>query len=254
MAGALRLGAMSDISAGPGWWVASDGKWYPPEQHADPAYRQRYAPAPEPAATVPDQPAVARAGQPMPDAPPTTDVLDIPDTPAVPQYPVTPPVVPGAVPPTTWGAPAAQAVTDTDRGSNRFAAGIAFAMGLLLIVGSFAPWLSFGGSFDGSQNGWNRTDGIVTIVCGVVACGVAGVLWAGVRNLVCKLILLLSGVVAFAVFLIEWLDIVDEIDTAEEAFTGLDVTLAWGFWAVGAAALILVITAFLERSRWSIEQ
>ena len=23
---------MSDISQGPGWWQASDGKWYPPEQ------------------------------------------------------------------------------------------------------------------------------------------------------------------------------------------------------------------------------
>lgn len=26
---------MSDTSAGPGWWQASDGKWYPPELHAD---------------------------------------------------------------------------------------------------------------------------------------------------------------------------------------------------------------------------
>lgn len=24
---------MSDIPNGPGWWQASDGKWYPPEQH-----------------------------------------------------------------------------------------------------------------------------------------------------------------------------------------------------------------------------
>jgi hypothetical protein len=23
-----------------GWWLASDGNWYPPEQHADPAYRE----------------------------------------------------------------------------------------------------------------------------------------------------------------------------------------------------------------------
>jgi hypothetical protein len=26
---------MSDTAQGPGWWVASDGKWYPPEQHPD---------------------------------------------------------------------------------------------------------------------------------------------------------------------------------------------------------------------------
>ena len=33
---------MSDVSQGPGWWVASDGKWYPPEQHPN------YVPAPAP--------------------------------------------------------------------------------------------------------------------------------------------------------------------------------------------------------------
>src|ERR1035441_5657103 len=32
---------MSDVSNGPGWWQASDGKWYPPEQQ--PNYE---APAP----------------------------------------------------------------------------------------------------------------------------------------------------------------------------------------------------------------
>ncbi|MGI9623240.1 MAG: DUF4234 domain-containing protein [Acidimicrobiales bacterium] len=26
---------MSDTSQGPGWWEASDGKWYPPESHPD---------------------------------------------------------------------------------------------------------------------------------------------------------------------------------------------------------------------------
>jgi len=26
---------MSDISQGPGWWIASDAKWYAPEQHPD---------------------------------------------------------------------------------------------------------------------------------------------------------------------------------------------------------------------------
>jgi hypothetical protein len=26
---------MSDTAQGPGWWIASDGLWYPPEQHPD---------------------------------------------------------------------------------------------------------------------------------------------------------------------------------------------------------------------------
>ena len=35
---------MSDVSLGPGWWLASDGKWYSPEQA--PGYRTEPAPAP----------------------------------------------------------------------------------------------------------------------------------------------------------------------------------------------------------------
>lgn len=38
---------MSDVFGGPGWWMASDGKWYAPEQHPNPHYRARYEPAPE---------------------------------------------------------------------------------------------------------------------------------------------------------------------------------------------------------------
>ena len=32
---------MSDKSEGPGWWIASDGKWYPPELH--PSVREESA-------------------------------------------------------------------------------------------------------------------------------------------------------------------------------------------------------------------
>ncbi len=38
---------MSDVSHGPGWWIASDGKWYPPELYP-------YAPAAQSASA--DQP------------------------------------------------------------------------------------------------------------------------------------------------------------------------------------------------------
>lgn len=30
-----RTTAMSDTSRDPGWWLASDGRWYPPETHSD---------------------------------------------------------------------------------------------------------------------------------------------------------------------------------------------------------------------------
>lgn len=35
---------MSDVQQGLGWWIASDGKWYPPETH--PSYRPPPPPSP----------------------------------------------------------------------------------------------------------------------------------------------------------------------------------------------------------------
>jgi len=40
------IGTMSDTSQGEGWWLASDGKWYPPQSAAPPA-----APPPPPVMT-----------------------------------------------------------------------------------------------------------------------------------------------------------------------------------------------------------
>ena len=37
---------MSDFQQGPDWWRASDGKWYPPQQHPQAGYSQPAAPAP----------------------------------------------------------------------------------------------------------------------------------------------------------------------------------------------------------------
>lgn len=39
---------MSEVSQGPGWWLASDGRWYPPEQHPD--HQPIATPPPEPPA------------------------------------------------------------------------------------------------------------------------------------------------------------------------------------------------------------
>src|SRR5438128_11676071 len=48
---------MSDVSQGPGWWQASDGKWYPPQATPGPAT----APPPQP---VPGQaPAPKKRGR-----------------------------------------------------------------------------------------------------------------------------------------------------------------------------------------------
>jgi len=82
---------MSDSTQGPGWWQASDGKWYPPEQHPD-------APA---AATegVPQTPA-SPPTQAIPPTPPPTAAMPAVAPPIGGPPPVGPP--PGGPPP---GAP-----------------------------------------------------------------------------------------------------------------------------------------------------
>lgn len=51
--------SMSDTSQGPGWWLASDGKWYPPQSATPPA-------ASTPPPTPPTAPMAAPPGQPQP--------------------------------------------------------------------------------------------------------------------------------------------------------------------------------------------
>lgn len=91
---------MSDSSNGPGWWEASDGKWYPPELHPDAA--QPTPPEYPSTSTIPAAPAdpihygptSASVPQPPPEAaPPTTQAPAwpqqtqyVPQTPQFPQY------------------------------------------------------------------------------------------------------------------------------------------------------------------------
>ena len=83
---------MSDVSQGPGWWMASDGKWYPPEQHPN------YVAPPPPPAPPPAPPAAPPPGPPSAAGPPPGS--------AVPPAPWAQPPVPGSPVP-TYGVPMA---------------------------------------------------------------------------------------------------------------------------------------------------
>lgn len=88
---------MSDASQGEGWWIASDGKWYPPESHPDaqapappayePPHQQGYqappqpvyepppAPGYQPPQAPPNQPYQQQPGMPPPPTQPSLDVM-----------------------------------------------------------------------------------------------------------------------------------------------------------------------------------
>lgn len=45
---------MSDTFESPGYWMASDGKWYPPDRHPDPNYRAKFSMAPPEPPPIPE--------------------------------------------------------------------------------------------------------------------------------------------------------------------------------------------------------
>ena len=87
---------MSDTSQGPGWWIASDGKWYAPELAADYVPPAPEPPAPEPPAPEPPAPAAE------PPAPAAADLQSEPTTEETPAV-----VVPPDGPPPMGGPPLA---------------------------------------------------------------------------------------------------------------------------------------------------
>lgn len=81
---------MSDTSQGDGWWIASDGKWYPPEATPGPVTPPPPTPTPPPTPPAPT-PTVPTPTVPTPTAPPVTAA----PSPAAPA-PTAPPTVPTA--------------------------------------------------------------------------------------------------------------------------------------------------------------
>ncbi|MGZ4757611.1 MAG: hypothetical protein ACXV95_00970 [Acidimicrobiales bacterium] len=98
---------MSDTSQGPGWWIASDGKWYSPEQKPGPATPEPPAATPTPVETAapqsaPVEPAAAQPAEPGPMTP--ADVAPMTPAPATPP-PFAPEAPPAAVEPPTEPIP-----------------------------------------------------------------------------------------------------------------------------------------------------
>jgi hypothetical protein len=136
---------MSDTSQGPGWWLASDGKWYPPEQwtgppNTNPLGSQTGGP---PQSSTPGQPTAQPGGafptaQPEPTgSPETTGPQGQPPAYGTTEWPgAAPPIPPGygATPygsSTPYGQPAYGAAAGTSMN------GLAIASFVCSIVGFF---------------------------------------------------------------------------------------------------------------------
>ncbi len=82
---------MSDVSQGAGWWLASDGRWYPPESPESPESPAAPAPAPPPPVLDPSAPRRLRGVR--------TPTVPVPSAAPAPAPAPPPPAVPAG-----WGA------------------------------------------------------------------------------------------------------------------------------------------------------
>ena len=124
---------MSDASQGPGWWQASDGKWYAPELHPD------YTPPDEPAVPDATTPIAPMGGE------PTTPISTPPAGPPTAAFPTVPPAGgPPAEPPPGAGVP------PSGGGGGGSMKWVALVIVVLLVAGgiAFAATRSSGGSKD----------------------------------------------------------------------------------------------------------
>lgn len=121
---------------------------------------------------------------------------------------------------------------------DRVVAGVLFASGLALIVGTFLAWTS---DPVGSTTGWARGDGLATILCGVLGSSAAGPIFVGFRHLVPKTVAIASGVVAAAVM---GLVAADTLSDSSVAGTNLSM----GFWLALLASFTMIAAGIADRS------
>lgn len=255
---------MTDAGSQPGWWLASDGRWYPPSSHPDPAHRARWASTPQPGLPTSEQPTEAVPTIPVPPGglPPGPPPVyppqgwAVPDTSApaagIPGLPAQVPMRVEPRPPGTWpttdvGGPP----TPPESTGNVATAAVASVAAFLVCVGVFLPWIEASNElFTLERSGWHvGTDGRLALAAGFVAAAAAGVAWVGLRHLALKAVLAVTAVLLLAVFVVELLDVLDFEDRLATTVPGSSVSVGLGLWFVGASGVLLAVAAALERSR-----
>ena len=211
---------MSDVSHGPGWWQASDGKWYAPELH--PSYVPPAPPPPPPPTPAPP--------------PPTASVPQFPTWTSPPQDPQ--PVRPG-VP--------QQSGTGFSLGSIKPIPGIVIGAGALLALGSLLPWATVSSGFGSISVNGTSGDGGITLVFGVIAV-VMGVLLA--RGFVATGWLVGTGVVFLVALGVSLHDASDVSSVSNQLAADVGVNVGFGLWLcllASIAGLVATVVLFIQR-------
>ena len=267
------LSPVSDSAQGPGWWIATDGRWYPPEQHADAGYRATWtaslfessvSPEPGPLSDQFPEAAAPISSLPAPTAPSPSVELSVgyPDRPPVLPSGVAPPapapsIVEGdgpVAPPVEWPVYQHPIVADPPPEvdpHDRLIGVLMVIAGLVLIAASFLPWVAFdGGAVTGDLSGWHRGEGVVTVLAGFLLAGVGGAIAAGARSKWLRLAAMGASIGALMVFAIDLIDITLEADDLVREGVAVDLDQAYGLWLIAVAGCVGLVLSIVARSSW----
>ncbi len=239
---------MTNSPPQPGWWLASDQRWYPPEMHHDASYRSTWT----------KRDTAADAYQPVealyPDSPPAGQTPVSPSALSAPRPDnalQVPPLAQSPTPPVQWPAATTTASPDTFDKNRLVAIGV-FTVAALAITGAFLPWVIVTGeTVEGSLTGWQRNDGKATVAVAVLLASLAGLLFVGWRSAFAKILLVGGGLSLVAIAIVDAFNVIDEGNTIDSSSFDIDFALGLGVWVTIAAGALFVVLAFIERSRWT---
>ena len=170
---------------------------------------------------------------------------------------------PSAVPPPGAGEPPpiegyAVDGPESGRGRNIAAGFLALLGAALIIVGSFVPWVDVDGG-DAEQlventliSGWETSegevgDGVVFAVVGGMAAIIGLIILFNRANLVLKIVLILLGLVAAGLALIEAVDIADLAQEIEDFPGDAQSTFGAGLIVIWAGAVFVLLSGLVAK-------
>jgi hypothetical protein len=112
---------------------------------------------------------------------------------------------------------------------DRVIASLVFLTGVAMIVGSFLHWTT--GSLE--ETGWDRGDGIVAVIAGVLGSAAAGPIFVGYRHVVPKLLAVIAGLAGVVAVGFVAIDVL-----LDEAATGTNLGIGFGVVLVAAITMI----------------
>ncbi len=162
----------------------------------------------------------------------------------------TPPIAATPTPPANWPAGHSVAIEEPfDR--NRVVAIGLFALAAVAITGAFLPWVSVSGeTIEGSLTGWQRNDGKATVAIAIVLAGLAGVLFAGWKSAIAKVLLVGSGIALALIAIVDGFAVLSEGNELDTSTFDVDFSIGLGSWVTVGAGVLLAVLAVVERSSW----